>query len=65
MDMFQDYLFHLEDNPLEIQSYDSAVAWNYPDASGELDQETYPKSLDEKLEEIKPSPSTVLQWISG
>lgn len=65
MDLFQDYLFHLEDNPQEIQSHMSAITWNYLDVSGKGDEKDKPESLDEKFEEIKPSPTAVLKWITG
>eukprot|EP00794_Sanderia_malayensis_P006762 gene6762-7523_t len=65
MDLFQDYLFHLEDNPQEIKSHLSAITWNYPDTSDEGDETKKPESLDEKFEEIKASPKAVLKWITG
>ena len=65
MDLFQDYLFHLEDNPQEIQSHMYPITWNYPDASDKGDENERPESSDEKFEEIQPSPKAVLKWITG
>ena len=65
IDLFQDYLLHLEDNPQEVQSHMSAITWNYPDASDNVDEKKEPDSFDQKFEDIKPSPRAVLKWITG
>ena len=65
MDLFQDHSFRLEDNSQKIQSHMSAITWNYADASDEGGETKEPESLEEKFEEIKPSPQAVLKWMAG
>ena len=43
----------------------SAITWNYADASDERGETKKPESLEEKFEEIKPSPKSILKWITG